>query len=304
MVDQNLKQRKKLLKSKIRDKTGFKVSGSCDQVKAVLSELRSYVKEAERSSSFLTRTASLGMVTMLVAGILGIWESTEFRLSNINYTPMIALGAVGFVWLVVFQSMSTMTGIDVEDRRYELAESVLNVLSRDISKDERIRLNLKLHPVTASHNRIKTIKAPSKSGWNISLYADKWMQMQGVLLDGTKFSLAMTETRQNRSRYKISRSGKRKLKQKSKGASEILLRLKMKSEKYPSIQDIEQDYKLPKGAQIKKSKISDDRFAITAIWQQPKRRGLATGKIAKHDLAGCASLLFLGAYRSLNAVRA
>ena len=301
MVDQNLKQRKKLLESKIRDKTGFKLSGSCDQVKAVLSELRSYDKKVERSSSFWLAIASLGVVAMLAAGMWGLWESTDVR---INYTPMVLLGAVGLVWLVLFGALSTNTGINVEDRRYELAESVLNMLSRDISKDERIRLNLKLYPVTASHNLLKTIKARSKSGWNISLYADKWMQMQGVLLDGTKFSLAMTETRQARSRYKRSRSGKTKFKQKSKGASEVLLRLKVKSKKYPSIQDIEPDFKLAKGAQIKKSKISNDRIAITAIWQQPKRRGEATSTIPKHDLAGCASLLFLGAYRSLNTARA
>lgn len=301
MVDQNLKQRKKLLESKIRDKTGFKVSGSCDQVKAVLSELRNYDKKVEKSSSFWLSIALLGVVAMAIAFFWGLWESTDIR---VNYTPMVLLGVVGFLWLVAFGSKYANAGVDIEDRRYELAESVLSVISRDISKDERIRLNLKLHPVTASQNLVKTIKASGKSVWNISLYADKWMQIHGVLLDGTKFALAMTETRQDRYRYKRSRSGKQKLKQKSKGASEVLLRLKVKSKKYPNIRDIEPDFKLAKGAQIKKSKISGDRIAITAIWQHPKRRGKATSTLPKHDLAGCASLLFLGAYRSLNADRA
>ncbi len=296
MVVTNSKQEEKQLESKIQNKTGLKTIGSCSEIRDFLSELQTYDKKVERSRFLWVYVASLGGLVLLGAVAWGFWESTAIR---VNYTPMILLGVLGLIWLVAFGLKATTVGTDVEDRRYELAESVLNTISRDIAEHERIELNLRLHPVTAEHNLVRKTKGKRRTLWSVSFYSDQWMQLRGTLLDGTKFSLAMTETRQDRQKH--SRSGK--LKQKNKGASEVALRLKFKAKRYPNFKTLDSDLMIPKGSEIKKTKVDGERISITAVWHHPKRRGEASGKIPTHDLAGCASLLFLGAYRSLNAAK-
>lgn len=194
---------------------------------------------------------------------------------------------------------------DVEDRRYELVRTIIDLLSRDTAPDTQFKVNLSLRPADRKAN----FQTKGKIGhWNYKLYHDGWLHLEVKLLDGTACRIQLTERRQKRHRWKRSRSGKSKLKTKEKSALEAAIRLKPKTEKYTKLSELGADARgavqLPEWAMAKGLTVEDGGLMIKAAtkteWDAPKEGDRGTGPHGVHLVA----MMLLSLYQVLNLSRA
>lgn len=120
---------------------------------------------------------------------------------------------------------------DFEDRRYQLLGRMARLLGADIDPDTPINVQLDLDKV---NGRSKLVNEGKAGVWNVKFYEDPWLNLQGQLMDGTRFTVCLTEKHQDRSRTKRSASGKLKHKSKTKSAVQAVVSLKPKEKRYPN----------------------------------------------------------------------
>ena len=117
---------------------------------------------------------------------------------------------------------------DLDNRRHELATGLVRLVGAD-------------QPLTMvvdfrEHDHEDHLQRKGKVGrWNAEFYVDQWLQLQGRLVDGTKFTIRLIEKQQLRRRQKTSASGRQKTKTKTKSSSEAILTLKVKGKRYPRV---------------------------------------------------------------------
>lgn len=221
--------------------------------------------------------------------------------------------AAGFAWaacigvaaIYLFVSAYRSHKQNVEDRRYELVRSIVDLLSRDADANAPITLHMSLHPP----DQAKNFQTKGKTGhWNFKLYHDPWMQLDVKLLDGTSCRIQLTERIQKRQRWKTSASGKRKLKTKVKSGLELLVRLKPKARKYTMLSELGKDaqgaIQLPDWATLKGVAIDDGGLAMKAMtkveWDAPRQGEKGQGPHGVHLVA----MSMLSLYQVLNLSRA
>lgn len=194
---------------------------------------------------------------------------------------------------------------NVEDRRYELARAIVDLLARDASPDAQFTINLSLRAATRKEN----FQEKGKAGhWNFKLYHDPWLHLEVKLLDGTHCRIVLTERHQKRHRWKTSASGKSKLKTKVKSALEAAIRLKPKTEKYTKLGEIGADARgaiqLPDWSSPKALAVEEGGLVMKAAtkseWDAPKEGARGTGPHGVHMVA----MMLLSLYQILNLSRA
>ena len=149
---------------------------------------------------------------------------------------------------------------DLENRRYELATGLVSLLSNDMGQDTPVAISIDFKP----HNDRSKLARKGKVGhWDVQYFSDPWFQLNGRLLDGTTFKLSVIEKQQDRSRKKISASGKTKFKQKKKYASEAIINFKLKEKRYQLSDSLSTNLK----ATLKALRESGE----FPLWVEPKR---------------------------------
>lgn len=194
---------------------------------------------------------------------------------------------------------------NVEDRRYRLLRSLVDLLSRDMAADAMITVSMSLKAADRKANFV----TEGKTGhWNYKLYHDNWLSLEAKLLDGTACRIQVTERRQNRYRWKRSASGKSKYKTKVKAAMEVALRLKPKTRKYSNLSEIGEDpegaVQLPSWAILKGLTVQDGglmmKSATKTQWDAPGPGEKGKGPHGVHLIA----MSMLSLYQILNLSRA
>lgn len=192
--------------------------------------------------------------------------------------------------------------LDLEDKRYELASGVLQLLKTDTAEDSTINIALDFNP----HNhKDKFVRSGKVGYWNANFYLDKWLEIQGRFVDGTKFSLTFLEKQQDRHRTKISASGKIKHKHKTKNASEVVVSLKIKNKHYPHLEnlmkDLNKSVQLPPWVELKSVATEGGTLTIRSV----AKNSWGAGKAAKEkDGVNWVAMKFLSLYKLLNDAKA
>ena len=194
----------------------------------------------------------------MVAGfmVIGSQQSTSF----LGWL----LGIIGFgllVWGLVSRGKAGST--DFEDRRYQLLDRMNRLIGVDMAPHAVLDLTLNLERVDSKHKLINKGKAGI---WNVDYYEDSWLKLRGQLLDGTRFSLELTEKYQYRHRKKRSASGKIKHKSKTKSAIQAIVSLKAKEKRYPDAEQLGQQARgalqLPQATQVKELCAKDNVLTL------------------------------------------
>jgi len=207
--------------------------------------------------------------------------------------PVTLLGLAGLVWGLVQRSSAGKT--DFEDRRYQLLDRVTRLLGVDMSADSLLQVQLDLQPVDHSGKKV----GKGKVGvWNVDYYEDPWLNIQGQLLDGTRFTAGLTEKYQYRHRKKYSASGKIKHKSKTKTALQAVVSVKPKEKRYPGAGQLGQQahgaVQVPATAQVKSLSVRENVLALKTA-----SRGDWTVDATTHLL----SQMLLSLYQVLNLSR-
>ena len=174
------------------------------------------------------------------------------------------LGIIGFgmlLWGLVSRGKAGST--DFEDRRYQLVDRLNRLIGVDMAPNSVLDLTLNLEPVDIKHKLVNKGKAGI---WNVDHYEDSWLKLRGQLLDGTRFTLELTEKYQYRHRKKRSASGKIKHKSKTKSAIQAIVSLKPKEKRYPDAGELGQQARgalqLPQATQVKELSAQDNVLTL------------------------------------------
>lgn len=194
------------------------------QLTSSLADLEDLDKTSEKKKT----TGSLlifGGIVLLVVGVV-----VAFGVEMPMLGGACAIAGIGIViWGIIIRSAAGRT--DFEDRRYQLLGQLTRLLSADMDPDATIDVQLDLDKVNAGNKLVRKGKA---GPWNVKFYEDTWLSLRGQLLDGTRFTVSLTEKHQDRSRTKRSASGKLKHKSKTKSGVLAIVSLKPKEKRYPN----------------------------------------------------------------------
>lgn len=150
------------------------------------------------------------------------------------------------------------------------------------------------------------IVGKGKAGtWNVVYHKDPWLNCQGRLLDGTRFSLQAVDLLQKRSRWKTNPRGKKKYKTKKKFGGELHLTLSYKPGKYGKTAVLANDatgaIQLPPTLLLKRCEVSESRIHLRAA---TKERWSPVEASPEEDnsisISHQAAMMFLSAYQVLN----
>lgn len=272
------------------------------QVLAELDNLRGLDARHEQRESWASRVGCgsfIGAVVLFfVVGLNGRWEDPSLEAAALwSILLLVVTGIVAYVL------RSRFARFNLENRRYELATRLVEMVQADTAPQEPLTLEMDLEPTT--HPRKFTGEGKTRAGWNVKFHADRWLSLQARLLDGTRLHVEVTERTDVRSRSKISASGKLKTKRKILSDMLIRVRLQVKPEKYPHLGRLgaraREAVRLPRGSSLKSLSVQEDRLDITSYVDGPWDVKHDTYQVnAVHLLA----LTLLSLYQLLNLSRA
>jgi hypothetical protein len=194
------------------------------QLTSSLAELEDLDKTSEKKKT-KGCLASFGGMALLVMGFV-VAVGAEMPVVG---GPCAIAGIGVIIWGIIIRSAAGRT--DFEDRRYQLLGQLTRLLSADMDPDAPIDVQLDLDKVNTGNKLVRKGKA---GPWKVKFYEDTWLSLRGQLLDGTRFTVSLTEKHQDRSRTKRSASGKMKHKTKTKSGVLAVVSLKPKEKRYPT----------------------------------------------------------------------
>jgi hypothetical protein len=138
------------------------------------------------------------------------------------------------------------------------------MVNRDRTPNSNVKILIHFTPAGEKGKKVQTLRHPRKRGWQLDIFADQWLTLEGKFLDSTNFFLTVTEL--NRTAYGTNYRGKWKIKNKPKG-TEINLKLSFPSKKYGSIHVIQkaapEAVKLPEEVNLKRMKVTPKAIDLT-----------------------------------------
>ena len=272
---------------------------TCQVTAAELLQSIGEIRQLDQSSE---KTQSSGCVVAVLCVLAAFLSVAGGAVYETPWPLLIAVAAVGFGIVSVSKSLLSRK-TNFENRRYELIAQLVGMLSTDMSPAEPIQVAINLLP----QNDKSKFRGKDKTGrWTVSHFHDPWLTLESRLLDGTKFSLHMSEKLQQRTCWKRGRSGKMKHKSKSKNSSEVALFLKVKPEKYPQLEQLgataHEAIKLPDWADIKSLEIDSQSLSLRVTTSKSWQVGTGE-KPTQTDGTQLVSTMFLSLYQVLTLSR-
>ncbi|MCZ7648689.1 MAG: hypothetical protein M5U26_26105 [Planctomycetota bacterium] len=203
----------------------YQTADTVNSIRLDVAELRKLDKYKESKQAKWTWLGCMGLLAVFITGIGSIFLPLLLPL----------LAVAGVVTVVSFVIRSIHKRLNYENRRYELLDKVLGLIGKDAAKDEKLDVRLDLRP---AEHKDKFVRQGQVGVWKVKYYEDPWLELEGRLLDGTRFRLTMIEKCQARSCWKRGRSGKSKYKSKKKSAAESALLLRFKPGRYAAMERI------------------------------------------------------------------
>lgn len=236
---------------------------------------------------------------LLIGFIIGIFIS--FFLIGIYIGIFTLIGCVigAVITGVLYQRYARL---DVEEYRYDVPRQLLEILGRDMERAASIQLKIAFSSPFEAAKKVSTGPHPRRSGWKIDYFNDPWLEIQGALLDGTDFTVAVTTFGIAQYGWKRGRSGKQKFKRKTKIKSvELAVELDISKRKYGAISVLAEQaadaIKLPPAARMKRLKISDDAILLVVKLhpQDPLSQQIKT-----EELQPAIVMMLMSLYQILN----
>ncbi|MGA2496924.1 MAG: hypothetical protein ABSH20_04245 [Tepidisphaeraceae bacterium] len=190
-------------------------------------------------------------------------------------------------------------------RQFDAAEQIIKLVSVDAAADAPLHLHLDMRP----HEMPEKLTGEGKAAaWDVKYYVSPWFTLAGRFLDGSRFDLRLITRFQARKKWKRSRSGKSKLKRKTKESLRTYVGLRIKAEKYVHVEKLAQGaapaVKLPPEVRLHHLGIAAESLDLTVDangWTATAPEVIPAGQVnAPHLVA----LMLLSLYQVLNLSKA
>lgn len=270
-----------------------------DAILADIQALRQFDKEMEAELTKWLIVLILGIVGMI--GGIAMAAATQGAMQFVG----LGLAGVGLLALIVgIVQRMRLGSYDLENRRYDFVDGLLRLISRDMGKEQALKMKLDLR--TPEHND-KFQHEGYAGPWSVKYYVDPWLELQGRLADGTAFSLEAVEKFQARGKWGGRRGNKWKTKNRS--STEMILVLRPKETRYALVEELGRDLygalRLPPWCQLKLLHMQEGelwlRVTTLAEWEAPNPENTA-GRPTFNGV-DIAAMMFLSLYQVLNLSR-
>ncbi|MBE9209985.1 hypothetical protein IQ244_26525 [Nostoc sp. LEGE 06077] len=289
-----------------REKLTYAAQASVTQIIADLQEIAEIDRLAELKQKEYGKKALyyfLGIVIALGLIIIGSIIITNNQLLGLFTLLLI----VGILWLVIafilaLVNRAKFSRINVINYRYQAAQRIMQMLSRDMDANTGIRLHLSFQAIQKNEHKTSTIPHPTKSGWKIDNYQHEWISIQGLFLDKTRFELSATSLSKKQYGWKRGSSGKNKYKSKIKSVGlDLHLNLTYSQRRYGAIKvfknEVDSALKLPKLSNLRDLRVTDKSLHL-AVRISPN---VADNQ---EEIYQTVTAMFLSLYQVLNLAKA
>lgn len=275
----------------------YRGSNAVETVLADMTRLRKFDREQEKKGLFWKRIAVLGGVSLLIGGICLFAEHT--RTGMVLNGIGLPLTVIGVLLLFRYRRLN------LDNRRYELVFGLLSLLRKDMAATACIDVAIDFTP----HIHKSRLTRTGKVGpWDTRYFVHPWLQMTGVLVDGTRFTLKLIERHQDRHKVKINPRGKRKHKSKTKTFSEAILTLKLRLKRYPGFESLSDgladSLRMPPWVQLKSINANGRllilRTTTKSLWNVPEPD---SDRTTEHDGTHWIAVMFLNLYGLLDSAK-
>ncbi|NNB85780.1 hypothetical protein HJC10_07935 [Corallococcus exiguus] len=253
----------------------------------------------------------------------GVWvgnAEADTRLSEAAEQLLAVTGSVGGLLLVaglcLFLARAALKKRDLDNRRYGLAQVLLQRLEMDLAPDAPVRLKLDLRPPDVLDKRVNQDMV---GWWNTDFFVDPWFTLETRLADGAFVRIRMVDQLQKRERSKTSASGKTKTKTKRKGFARLEVSVRVKPERYPGLERLKvratAATRLPRKVELERVRVAAGRLSLRARLSDEwvARPGRETGDpeapafwkqaLEKDDASRTATMMLLSIYQVLGYTR-
>ncbi|MEA5582953.1 hypothetical protein VB620_16585 [Nodularia harveyana UHCC-0300] len=215
-------------------------------------------KFSKQAFYYFIATVLLGFIRFSIfnGAVASIFQKAIILLLN--------MGLLGLTIACIYMlfMMFKFRRLNLVNYRYDLSQSLMRMLARDIDETNSIYLKLSFQKSEKNEYKTDTLDHPYKSGWKIDIYKNKWLDIKGRFLDKTRFVLTINELTKKQYGWKRSRSGKKKYKSKIKlRGLDINLILSYPQHKYGSVKILQNDVinaiKLPNCSVVRGIKITN-----------------------------------------------
>ncbi|NPD26818.1 hypothetical protein, partial [Corallococcus exiguus] len=224
-------------------------------------------------------------------------------------------GALLVVGLLLFLWRYALKPRDLDNRRYGLAQVLLQRLEMDLAPDAPVRLKLDLRPPDVLDKRVNQDMV---GWWNTDFFVDPWFTLETRLADGAFVRIRMVERLQKRERSKTSASGKTKTKTKRKGFARLEVSVRVKPERYPGLERLKvratAATRLPRKVELERVRVAAGRLSLRARlsdeWVarpgepgEPEAPAFWKRALEKDDASRTATMMLLSIYQVLGYTR-
>lgn len=246
----------------------YRAQASCTQVLEDMRQLREVDTSSEKKEAW---AHTVGCGTLVIGGFAGFFGLATMGASDVSPVLLPVAPVLIIVGIIAMVMRSHHARFNLENRRYELVSRLLQLLQADTAPEEPLDVEMDLRPGT--HPAKFRIEGKTSSGWKVKSYIDRWLSLQGRLLDGTHLRLELTERIDERTRTRRGSSGKMKTKSRTVSDALVRVRLQVKPEKYPHLGRLgaraRQAVQLPRGARLKTLSVEPDRLTLTVLVSDP-----------------------------------
>ena len=211
-------------------------------------------------SRYLSKLANQFLILALASA--GLLLLLQFPLVFLNPFTVIVLVIIFLTTLFVMRGQTV--ALNLPNYRYDLAERILALLSRDM--DVASRISLKLLFKKQVDQPVKTIPFTRRPDWKIDFCDNEWLKIKGPLLNGYWLQLSLTE--RYRKRYGRNINGKLREKFQQRGL-EIKLGIRISRQGHRDLNSlrgqIEQMVRLPASATLKQLTLSEDLLKMKVL---------------------------------------
>lgn len=207
---------------------------------------------------------------------------------------------IGFIYALV--NRFKFSRINIVNYRYQSTRRILQMLSRDMDAKANIQLQLSFQPLVKNEHKVSTTPHPIKAGWKVDNYQHEWINIQGMLLDKTRFELSATALSKKQYGWKRGSSGKSKYKSKIKSVGlDVHLTLIYAQRRYGAIKilknEVSSAVKLPNLSHLRDLRITDKSMQIAV-------RIAANVAENQEEIYQTVTAMFLSLYQVLNLAKA
>jgi hypothetical protein len=269
-------------------------------------------------------TASIATMIQNLSGIAQRQQDIVRKKTRLTWTAVVAFAGafgsffvaglippLGAVLIVVCLGYGIYAVIGVNHQgkielvkyRYALLARLLKVFDRDMQNSSPVSVVAVFSKPDQPHKKQDTIPHPTRQKWKLDRFCDRWLDLKGRFLDGSRFDLSVTEFYQKAYGWKRGRSGKSKYKTKSKSKGwEVALTLKYSARKYGATQVLQQEIQdaiqLPSQAVLKGLKVTPK--SIQLVVKVRPNASSPTDEINEAELYRTITMMFLSLYQVLN----